>query len=347
MRRVAIILVLFTLLTIPARAMDYTAPEAPDDALQLMPPQSSNFAADLLQVIRNAIGKLQPNLAEGFGICTALFCISLIISILKNFPGKTLDAVQLAGVLAVSSVLLQNTQSMVALAVDTVTQLSEYGKLLIPVMTAALASQGGYTTSTALYAGTVVFNTLLSSGLANLLIPMVYIFLILSIAASATNQGMLGRLRELIRWLITWSLKTILYIFTGYMGITGVISGTTDAAALKATKLTMAGMVPVVGGILSDASEAVIVGAGVMKNAVGVYGLVALIAMWILPFLRIGVQYLMLKLTAGLCEIFDVKPITDLIQAFSAAMGFLLAIIGSICVLLLISVVCMMKGMNG
>ena len=152
--------------------------------------------------------------------------------------------------------------------------------------------------------------------------------------------------RNFVKWLMTWSLKILLYIFTGYMGITKVISGSTDAAKLKAAKLTISGMVPVVGGILSDASEAVLVGAGVMKNAVGVYGLLAVAAIWITPFLRIGVQYLLLKLTAGLCQVFEVKKVSGVIQDFSAAMGFLLAMTGTACILLLVSTVCFMKGVS-
>ena len=157
---------------------------------------------------------------------------------------------------------------------------------------------------------------------------------------------MLKKLRDFIKWLLVWCLKIVLYIFTGYMGITGVVSGSADAATLKATKLTISGMVPVVGGILSDASEAVIVSAGLMKNAVGVYGLLAIAAIWIAPFLKIGVQYLMLKITGGICEIFGVKRMSGLIQAFSIAMGLLLAMTGAVCIFLLISTVCFMKGVG-
>jgi stage III sporulation protein AE len=138
----------------------------------------------------------------------------------------------------------------------------------------------------------------------------------------------------------------VLYIFTGYMSITGVISGTADAAAVKAAKLTISGVVPVVGGILSDASETVILSAGIMKNAVGIYGLLAVAAMWITPFLTIGAQFLMLKLTAAVCGVFGVKEASDLIADFSAAMGLVLAMTGAVCFFLLVSIVCFMKGMG-
>jgi stage III sporulation protein AE len=175
---------------------------------------------------------------------------------------------------------------------------------------------------------------------------MIYMFLALSVAGSATGEEILKNFQNFFKWLITWCLKTILYIFTGYMGITGVVSGTTDAATLKATKLTMSGMIPVVGGILADASESVIVGAGVMKNAVGVYGLLAFVAIFISPFLKIGVQYLLLKLTASVCDMFGVKRVSSLIHQFSVAMGLLLGMTGAVCILMLISTVCFMKGVG-
>jgi stage III sporulation protein AE len=218
--------------------------------------------------------------------------------------------------------------------------------MLLPVMTAAMAAQGGVTGSAALYTGTAIFDAVLCSLISRLLIPMIYIFLVLAVANSALGEDLLKKLRDFLKWLVSWCLKTVLYVFTGYIGITGVVSGATDQAALKATKLTISGMVPVVGGILSDASEAILVGAGVVKSAVGVYGLLAIAAIAIGPFLRIGVQYLLLKLTAAVCGVFGNKRITELIVDFSAAMGLLLAMTGTVCLLLLISTVCFLKGMG-
>ena len=42
------------------------------------------------------------------------------------------------------------------------------------------------------------------------------------------------------------------------MSITGVISGTVDAAALKAAKIGISGAVPVVGNIFADATETIV-----------------------------------------------------------------------------------------
>lgn len=346
MKKLTILICLLAALVMPVSALDYTAPEAPEDAQELLPVETSSFGADLWKVIRSAIGKLRPEIAEAAGICLTLICLVMLISLLNTLPGKARKVVELTGVLAVAVLLLQRTSAMIRLGTDTVTELSEYGKLLLPVMTAALASQGGLTASASLYTGTAVFDAVLSAGISGLLLPLVYVFLTLSAAGCATRVEAVNKLRDFVRWLTLWILRLILYVFTGYIGITGVVSGTADAATVKAARLTMAGMIPVVGGILADASEAVIVGAGVMKSAVGVYGLLAVIAVWISPFLTIGIQYLLLKLTAAICETFGVKPVSAMIGAFSEAMGMLLGMTSSVCVLLLISTVCFMKGVG-
>ena len=52
----------------------------------------------------------------------------------------------------------------------------------------------------------------------------------------------------------------------------------------------------------------------------------------------------MLKVTAGICGIFGGKAPIKLIERFSGAMGMLLAMTGSVSVLLMVSVVCLMRG---
>lgn len=272
--------------------------------------------------------------------------IVLTLSLLQAFPGKKADSCELVGAVAIGVLLLKETNTMIHLGTETVADVSSYGTLLLPVMTAALAAQGGITGSAALYTGTAFFNSVLSNLISNILRPMIYLFLALSVANCAVEENVLKQFRDFIKWLMVWSLKWILYIFTGYMGITGVVSGTTDAATLKATKLTISGMVPVVGNILSDASEAVLVSAGVVKNAAGIYGILAIGAVCLGPFLKIGLHYLMLKATAALCGVFGSKRITGLIGDFSGAMGLLLAMTGSVCLLFLISVVCFLKGVG-
>ena len=346
MRKILILIILTLLIIMPVRAMEFTAPTAPEEVEQMLPAETESFSEGLWKIFQDATKKLHPEFVSAAGCCIALLAVVLLASLFNAMPGEQKRVIRLVSAIAVGTILITRSNTMVSLCVDTIEQLSEYGKLLLPVMTGALAAQGGTTGATALYAGTVAFDTVLIILITKLLVPLVYLFLALTIANAATGAELLKKLRDFLKWLMSWSLKTILYVFTGYMTITGVISGTTDASLVKATKLTISGVVPVVGGILADASETVILSAGVMKNAVGVYGLLVIGAIWLTPFLQIGVQYLLLKLTAAVCSVFGVKEASDVMDGFSAAMGILLAMAGAVCFMLLVSTICFMKGMT-
>ena len=346
MKHFLMLILLIIVLVMPVSAQELTAPTIPDSAVKFMPSDQKNFGEGLLEVLQDALLYIRPDLKEAATVCVGVVAVMLALSVLHSFPGASEKTVNLAGNTGIALILLRSTGSLVNLASTTITEISEYGKLLLPVMTAALAGQGGIGTSAALYAGTAFFDALLTSVIRNLLTPGVYLFLILAVACSAVGENVLEKMRDTIKWATTWSLKTILYIYTGYIGITGVISGATDAAALKAAKLTISSVVPVVGGILSDASEAVLVSAGTVKNAVGIYGLFAVLAIWIGPFLQIGSHYLLLKATGAICSVFGSKSGTVLVHDFCSALGLLLAMTGTISLMLLISLVCYFKGVG-
>lgn len=343
---VGMILLLLISVAVPVSATEMTAPQAPEAAREQMPQNTDSFGSGLMELIENVLRKLNPDLREGLRVSVSLIAAVMMVSLLRTCSGKVSAMAELSGTAAIAAMLLFSASSMIHLGADTVREMSEYGKLLFPVLTAAMAAQGGVTASAALYGGTVAIDAMVSGLIAGLMVPMVYLFLALATANSALEEDVLKKMRDLVKNAVNWCLKTVLTIFMTYMSITGVVSGTTDAVALKATKFTISNVVPVVGGILSDASEAVLVSASLARNAAGIYGILAILAIFLGPFSRIGIQYMILKATASICGIFGSKRMMGLIEDFSGAMGLLLAMTGATCLLLLISTVCFLKGVG-
>ncbi len=333
-------------LSLPASALEILAPEVPRSGAEFMPESTASFADALLELLQSILWNIQPDISDAVRISTEILAVSMMLALLHTLSGRIQALTDLTGAAVISVILLSSANAMIQLGSKTIQELSDYGKLLYPVMAAGVAAQGGMTASTGLYIGTTIFDAFLSSFLAKLLLPLVYLFLATAAAASAAGEELLKKICTLIKSFLIWCLKTVLMIFTTYMSITGVVSGATDAAALKATKVTISTVVPVVGGILSDASEAVLVSAGLMKSAAGVYGILAALAVFLHPFARIGIHYLLLKATAALCSLIGTKRITGLVEDFSSAMGLLLAMTGAQCIILLVSTFCFMKGIQ-
>ena len=346
MKRIVFSIILLLFLFVPVRADEFTAPEPPEHAQELMPHETSSFAEGLWHVVTAGFSLVYPNLAECLRTCFCVFAVVMLLSFLRNFHGGAAAVVDLAGAITIGCMLLEPTNSLVQEAAQSVKDLSEYGKLLLPVMTAALAAQGGSGTAAALYTATAALNALLGTLISKLLIPLVYIFLAVAIVRGAVQSEMMGKIAKGIVGTAGKGLRTILYVFTGYLTVTGVVGGAADQMSIKAAKLTISGMVPVVGNIMADASETILISAGVVKGAAGIYGLLSVIAIGIGPFLNVGIQYLLLKLTASVCSVFAGKEETCVIGDFGSAMGLLLAMTGTMCLLILISTVCFMKGVG-
>ncbi len=328
--------------------MDFSAPEAPDSARAFLPREADSFGEGLWNVLKASAEAVMPSFFEAASVCLRAFGAVLLVSLVgQSVPGLSVRALELTGVAAVASILLNPGASLMELGMETISELRDYGKLLLGVMAGALAAQGGVGTGTALYTGTALFDGVLSSLVTAVLAPLIWAYLALAIGFAALGEPLLGRLRSIGAKCMEWTLKGTLTLFTSYMTITGVVSGAADATAAKAARAAISAGIPVVGGILSDATDAVLLSAGTLAGGAGVWGILTVLAVAGAPVLKLGGQYLLLKITAALCSALGETRWSGLVGDFATALGMLLALVGTQTVLLLISAVCFLRGVRG
>lgn len=191
--------------------------------------------------------------------------------------------------------------------------------------------------------GSSLFFSLLTSLIRALLLPLVYAYLGLAAVECGLPDERLGSVRTLLGWCISALLKGVMYVFTAYLSLTGLLSGSSDEAAVNAAKSTLSAALPVVGGIAADASEAVLQSAKLLRATAGTFGILAVLAMALVPFLKIAICYLTMKLTAAAAGLAAGKEHAALLGAQTSAMGYLLSMVGCAALLLLFSTCCFMK----
>ena len=245
---IVIVIALIIILPLPVSALDIEAPIAPEAADEYMPENAESFAQGVWYILKKAVKDILPEIYESAGLCLSVFAVILLSSMVDSFAGLSSKVLHLASAVMIGLILINPANALIKLGTDTIHQMSEYGNLLIPVLTSALAAQGGVTASTALYSITVFFGSLLTTAITKIAIPMLYIYFCLCLVNGAIGDQTVKNLQDFMKWLITWALKILLYAFTGFIGVTGVVSGSADASAVKAVKLTISGMVPLVGG---------------------------------------------------------------------------------------------------
>jgi len=318
-----------------------------DHAQEVMEDYDPTVQADLIEgvsdILTDAVRQSGSALKATSALMLKLLGILLLCRLASGMEDKRIAAAaSLAGAMAIAACSFSDLRSMIGLGNETMEQLSGFSTLLLPVMAASSAASGGAVSSGAVYSAAALFSNLLIRFCRSLLIPLVYGYLALAMTDSALGTSRLAKLQELIGWGMKNGLKLVVYCFTGFLTATKLIGSAADAAALKAAKMTVSTAIPVVGGILSGAADTLLAGAGLLRSAAGTFGMLAILAIFLLPFLQMGISYLGFKLAAALGGVLDGGQ-NRLLEGLTGAMGFMLAMVGSCALICLYACCCFLR----
>lgn len=252
----------------------------------------------------------------------------------------------MAGALAITALSAGDMNAMMGLGRGTIDRMQGFSQVLLPIVAACTAATGAAAGAAARQVATALFSSLLLSLIDRLLVPLVYAYVAACTAYAAVGNPGLKKVAGVLKWVVTRCLTGLLVLFVTYLTVSGAIAGTTDAAALKAAKLAISTAVPVVGGIISNAAETILVGAGLLKNTVGIFGTLAVLGICLVPFLQLGAHYLTYKFTGALTATLSDSRLAELIDGISTAFALVLGMTGASALLLLVSMVCAVAGGN-
>lgn len=257
--------------------------------------------------------------------------------------GRMLDPVPLVGTMVILLAVGSNMKSLMGLGEQTIEELDIFSKALLPTLSAAAAAGGCAVSASVRQVATVFFSDLLISLIRSLLLPLVWVFVALSAADAILPAGRLSGIAQGLHKAATWLLSGSLLLFTGYLSLSGAFASSADNLTLRMARSAIGTAIPVVGGIISDAADTILAGAGVLRQSVGIVGTLTILATCILPFLKLGVQYLLLKLSAFFAAAVAPEPLVKLLHALSSAFGLVLGMTGATAAMLLISVASSVK----
>ena len=364
LKRMMGVLLVLAALTLPCMAVEQAdIQEAQSEALELdeleeaAQPYLDGVTmenADLDEGLRSILntgseqlgGVIRKALHSGMLLLVIVLLAGVADGMLEGSQALGLPVVPLVSALAVTAVAVADVDTLLGLGEGTLSTMSDFSNILFPAVTALTAATGAITGAAARQLAVVLFTDILMNLMSRVLVPLVYAYLAASVAHAALGNDGLKRLAALFKWAVTIVLTVLLMAFVGYLTVSGVIAGHTDAAAIKAAKFALSTTIPVVGGILSDAAETVLAGAGVLRGTVGIYGTLAVLAMCLAPFLQLAAHYLTYKLAAALSATVADSRTAGLIDSIGSAFGLILGMTGAGALMLLVALVSALSVMN-
>ncbi|MBR6258774.1 MAG: hypothetical protein IKR21_01000, partial [Oscillospiraceae bacterium] len=299
MIRALFLLAFFCIFALPTKALDTEAAEraVPEAAREIIGGASVGDEGLFEKIAGRAGDMFLYSLRSAAGTGTAVFAIAAVCSFVSaGYPGEKAPAyVSAAGALAIAAVTLGRVSSFTAMASQTLGDLSVFSGAILPCLASASVFAGETASAAAKYAASSFFMSVLITLSDRIVMPFIGAFLAASVADAAVGGGALKAAVGCIKWLTVTVLTGVTLAFVVTIAVTGTVSGTADAVALRLARTAMSTALPVVGGIISDAAGSVLAGAAAMRSAFGVFGLAVIAAVCLEPVMRLGAYLLIFK----------------------------------------------------
>lgn len=178
-------------------------------------------------------------------------------------------------------------------------------RALMPAFCLTMVFSTGTVTAMGFYQLTLFLLYLIETVLLYGVVPAVHIYIMLELLNHLTREEMISRMTELIKTGVEWVLKFLFSLVVGVNVVQGLLSPVIDG--FKTTMFARtAGMIPGFGSSINAVAE-VMVGSGIIiKNGVGVAGILVVLLLCVGPLIKVGVMTLMYKLSAAV-----IQPIAD------------------------------------
>lgn len=370
MKRAALvlwILLLIFLVPVPVRAAEdsVAAPDLSqldeavdelDDALsQLMSPfsvkdiydaiRSNDFHFDLGAMLSALVAWIFREARSFLALLGQLLLLGMVAAVFHifedSFDGKGVARVgQWVIFLAFLLVAVKTFRIALDLGTTTIHQAADFLCAVLPVLLGSFALTGS-TVSAAVVQPSMLAVISIFLGLAErFFLPLVLIMAVLAITAHLSPRYSFNKLFQLVRDVILICLGLMMTLFTGIIGLESFAAGTIDGLTLKTVKMATGSFIPVVGGYIADAFDALL-GAGLLiRNGIGIFGIVAVVLLVALPALRILIMAMLFKLAAAVLQPFGDNEFVATLSDFSSVLIILFALVAATGILFFFLIFC-------
>ncbi|KQL33876.1 stage III sporulation protein AE [Bacillus sp. FJAT-25509] len=259
------------------------------------------------------------------GILIMLVIFSSLLQSLQNaFEKSTVSKIADNVVFLVLVVFALNSFYIATQATqDAITVMIDFLRALIPILLALIATSGGVI-SVGVFHPILIF-LMHTSGLlvTYFVLPLILVSTILSIVSIINDELKVTKLASLIRNVAVGVLGIFLTIFLGVLSVQGLTTAVSDGVAVKTAKFVTSNFIPVVGKVFADVTDTVISASLLLKNTVGIVGLVTLLAIVVFPAIKILVLALIYKFSAAILQPVGSKNIISTIDTIGKSVTYL------------------------
>jgi stage III sporulation protein AE len=286
--------------------------------------------------------RLVPLLAS----IAAIAILSNLLSVAKSEKSKTGETVHFVCYMAIVLIVLNMIYQIVKSLMDTLSVMSEFMGLLFPVLLTLMTASGSAVSSSVYQPAVALLCGSATAVIINIIIPLFIASMVLSVISDLTDNIKVSKFADFFKSAGNWITGIMFTVFMAFLSIQGITASTHDSVSIRAVKYALNNSIPIVGGYIKEGFDLVLGSTILIKNAVGVAGLILLFAYIITPLFNLIVFSLGLKLTAAVCQPVSDAKVPSFLHSASKNFSLLLAAFISVSFMFFITVMLLLMTSN-
>ena len=313
--------------------------------------QAMQGKIDNKSIYKKVINLLGKEIISSLKILISILVIIVIHGILKSITDNLENTsisqiIYFVQYILIVTLIMSNFTEIIKIVKETANDLVGFINVLIPLLLTLLVYTGNIATSTLLQPIILFISNFIGNIIVDVLIPIVLIIVVFSIISKISERVQIDKLSKFLKSGVVWFLGFVLTIFVGVVSLEGTLSSSVDGITAKTAKTAVSSIIPVVGKVLGDVVDSVLGCGVILKNAVGIIGVVVIIGICILPIIKIGTLSIIYNLASAVIQPVADDKIVKLLDEMGGVFKLLLGILCSLSVLLIIGVTMVVKISN-
>ncbi len=298
-------------------------------------------------MFKQIISMIGGNTKEPFKAAVSVLAVMLLCALLNgmklSFGERPMGGIiGMVGTLCVCTIVIQPIVSCITDAAQIIKVAADFLLACVPVLVGIMIAAGQPATAGSYNLLMVAAGNVISLLSSNILVPMLNIFLALSVVAAVSPGINLSGLCDAFSKTVKWIITLCMTVFAGLLTMHGIVSTAVDSTGSKTAKFIVSSFVPVVGSALGEALHAINGCVKMLKSGVGAFGLLAGIFIFLPIIIQCVIWLITINVCAGISGIFDQKEISSVLKAVVTVIQMMLGMILCCMSILTVSTVIML-----
>lgn len=297
----------------------------------------------LKEISKTFSKKISASVSSIAPILSVILLSTIVLNLKTSFGNKNIsDIMSSVSVLCLCSSLISPMVRCIYQCSVAIKSAAGFILCETPIIATIMAISGHPISGASSQTLIMAMGQIISYFAGNFLVPFMNILLGVSLISAISPKINLNGICRAIYKTSKSLFKFTASVFTGILTVQNIVTSSVDNLKTEAAKFTIDSCVPIVGGAISDAFSTVQGCLKLLKSGAGAFGIVALGAIFLPMVAECSVWIIIMNLSKGISDIFEIKKISFLLKSIGSVMSVMLAALIFVMMIMIVSTVLLM-----